>query len=479
MQLTAEQSTQLEAILRGISNNESRNLLRHNYYEGEQRYINLGVTVPATMTSLATVIGWPKKACTVRASRLHPRGFRTKEATPLVDATLDALKVSDFDRADEAAKQLALQYGCAFVFTSRVDANRVTHTVRSPRQATAALDPRTGEVTIAVERLGFNDYLVYTPAGVANATRGSLNQWRLDDFAPGVGRTTCTVYTHESTVEKPFGQSAITRPVMGLTDSAVRTLLRQEVSAEFFSSPQRYMLGADDTMFRDENGQPRPGWEIILGSLLVAPTTEDEETGERIMPQVGQFPASSMQPHSDQLRTIAMMFSGETSIPPSYLGVLHDNPTSASAILANEADLVTSTEDRQPEFAAARKSVMMDAAAILAGEWTPALEASFASVQTLWRDAGTANQQAVSQAVTTLVGAGILPAQSRVTWEMLGLDDATIERLEDDIRQDGTNQLLRRLAEQTQAPAADAAAQPPALAQLEAPTPAEEDTPDA
>lgn len=447
MELSLEQSTEFDKLLREITRNEHRNSLRFNYHEGEQRFHDLGPTIPPTMLSLATVIGWPKKAVTVRASRLHPRGFRMAEASQLFERVKPAMEMGRFARKDEEAKQLAIQYGCAFMFTSRLDRDRVTYTVKSPRQATAALDPRTGEVLVALERVAFGDYLLYTPGGTARVERSSLGGWRIHEFNPGVNRTTCTVYTHDATTEKPFGQSAITRPVMGLTDSAVRTLLRQEVSAEFYSSPQRYLLGADEDMFLDANGEPRPGWEIILGSLLVAPPVEDEETGEKSVPTAGQFPQMSMQPHSDQLRTIAMMFSGETSIPPSYLGIIHDNPASASAILANEADLISSTEDRQPEFAESRRGVAMDTAAVLYGDWTPAMEAELATLTTNWRDAATPNQQSIAQAVTGLVGAGVLPAQSRVTWEMLGLDEAVIERLEADVRRSTTTQLLQRMAD--------------------------------
>jgi hypothetical protein len=47
-----------------------------------------------------------------------------------------------------------------------------------------------------------------------------------------------------------------------------------------------------------------------------------------------------MTPHSDMLRTIAAAFSAETGIPPSSLGVIHDQPASAEAIRAAEHDLL-------------------------------------------------------------------------------------------------------------------------------------------
>ena len=47
-----------------------------------------------------------------------------------------------------------------------------------------------------------------------------------------------------------------------------------------------------------------------------------------------------MTPHSDMLRTVAAAFSGETGIPPSSLGIIHDQPASAEAIRAAEHDML-------------------------------------------------------------------------------------------------------------------------------------------
>ena len=57
-------------------------------------------------------------------------------------------------------------------------------------------------------------------------------------------------------------------------------------------------------------------------------------------PVIKQFQQATMQPHNDMLRTVAMAYCGETGLPPSAVGIIHDNPTSAEAIRAAEHDLL-------------------------------------------------------------------------------------------------------------------------------------------
>lgn len=441
--LSDEASKAIDERLRVIERMRRRNALRTAYYEGEQRLSAISPTIPPPLQDLAIAVGWPKKAVNVRAARIHPEGFRLPTSSELLDEIEEALEHAGFEEKDALARLTALQYGCAFMFSSLDDNGDLRLVVRSPLDATAGMDHRTGELFSGIEQIEPGHIMVFGPEWNFEAQR-SGGFWNVLEEHEATGRVTCTVYTEDASIRRPFGQSVITRPVMGLTDIAVRTILRQEVSAEFYSSPQRYLLGADTSMFEDEEGNIRPAWETVLGSLLVAPDHIDEETLERVTPTVGQFAQMSMQPHSDQLRSIAMMFAGETSIPPSRLGIIHDNPSSAEAILAEEADLITSAEQSYPAFARARKSVVLDAAALLTGR-PDVGPVEFRRLSTRWRNAATPNLQSQAQSVTMLVQAGILPPNSSVTWELMGFDDSTIRRLEDDQRRSGALSMMSAL----------------------------------
>lgn len=150
-----------------------------------------------------------------------------------------------------------------------------------------------------------------------------------------MGRPTMEALCYRPTYRKPFGQSRITRAVMSITDSAVRESLRTEISAEFFTSPQKYLLGADPDTFMHKTK-----WEAYIGNIFAA--TRDEN-GD--LPQFGQLPQGSMQPHTEYMRALASRFSGETNVPISTLGIIHDQPASAEAIYAANEPLIIEVED--------------------------------------------------------------------------------------------------------------------------------------
>lgn len=462
MRLPDDDSLLVDQMVCEIKAHSERNALRTAYVEGEHRLANLGVTIPPPMQSLWTVVGWPKKAVDVLASRFHPEGYRLPRESDVFDTVNESVSSTSFKLVESMAIESSIRHGCAFVFTSRGEDGEspVVYSMKTAEQATVLWDHRLRRPIAALEFIEQDVYGYYTPQFRYLIVR-TLTGWDVAARTRQIrGRLGVSPYTYDASGNHPLGQSRVTNTVMGLTDDAVRTILRQEVSAEFYSSPQRYMLGADQEMFTDENGKLRPAWATILGSMLVAPNHVDEETLELVTPKVGQFSQQSMQPHSDHLRSIAMMFSGETSIPPSYLGIIHDNPASASAILANEADLITTTETHFPEYDAARQSVFLDTASVLY-EGRDDLDFELRGLSTRWRDAATPNAQSQAQAVTMLVSNGILPPQSRITWEMMGFDDATIRRLENEARRSGTSNLLQSLQA-----AADRAGQDPAVAEL-------------
>ena len=65
--------------------------------------------------------------------------------------------------------------------------------------------------------------------------------------------------------------------------------------------------------------------------------TANEETDRD--PNVGQLSGNSPQPFIDELRSLAMQFSGATGVPVSSLGIIQDNPSSAEAIASGREDI--------------------------------------------------------------------------------------------------------------------------------------------
>lgn len=133
---------------------------------------------------------------------------------------------------------------------------------------------------------------------------------------------------HRPDAVRPFGRSRITRAGMYYQKYAKRTLECADITAEFYSFPQKYVLGLSP------DAEPLDSWKATVSSMLQF--TKDEE-GES--PKLGQFTTSSMSPFTEQLKTAAAGFAGETGLTLDDLGFVSDNPSSVEAIKASHENL--------------------------------------------------------------------------------------------------------------------------------------------
>jgi hypothetical protein len=127
---------------------------------------------------------------------------------------------------------------------------------------------------------------------------------------------------------RPFGHSQISRACMSIVDSAMRTVKRSEIAAEFYSVPQKYVLGTDP----DE--EPMDKWSAAMSMMLEITKDADGD-----IPTVGQFSQQSMTTHLEQLKMFASLFAGETGLTLEDLGFASGNPASSEAIKASHENL--------------------------------------------------------------------------------------------------------------------------------------------
>ena len=120
---------------------------------------------------------------------------------------------------------------------------------------------------------------------------------------------------------------------------AKRVLERSDVTAEFYSWPQKYVIGTS------QDSEALDTWKATISSMLEF--TKDED-GDK--PVLGQFTAPSMAPFMDQLRIAASGFAGETGLTLDDLGFVTDNPSSAEAIKASHETLRVTARKAQRDF---------------------------------------------------------------------------------------------------------------------------------
>lgn len=125
---------------------------------------------------------------------------------------------------------------------------------------------------------------------------------------------------------------------MKIQQSALRTLRRAEISSEFYSYPQKYVLGLSEDAEFDSR----------LASISSFLSLGKDEDGD--VPKLGQFSQQSMSPYVEQLRMFAALFAGESGLTLDDLGFATDNPASAEAIKAAHENLRLTARKAQRTF---------------------------------------------------------------------------------------------------------------------------------
>lgn len=448
-----------------------RNGLRSSLMEAKRRLDKVGFSIPPGMIDFQTPLGWCAKAVNVPAKRIRPDGLTISVKTDLLALIEDTLTDNYFQVVERMAIAAALEHSVAFVFTTPGDMDngepQVIVAARTALEATAEVDARTNRVTAALEIVRANvEALLYLPGRVLTVSRvGGV--WKVtEEYTYNHKRVLCVPYVWERSLKRAFGHSRITRPLIGFTFSGVRTLLRQEAHAEFFSRPQRSLLGAHEAHFKDTNGNPIDPLSILTGAVWGIPDVRDPETDEMVRAKIEQLSQSSMQPHNEMTRGIASQVSSETGIPLYYLGITTDQPPSADAIRASESEMLAIIESQFPSLGLARTDLARNVAAVIEDAWTPAMEKSLRGLRARFLDPGTPTVAAKADAAQKF--ATTFPdADPEVAMEMYGMDESQIERmLKYKNRLMGTQKLAAMVeaARASQAPAIEPPAAPaPAL----------------
>ena len=182
---------------------------------------------------------------------------------------------------------------------------------------------------------------------------------------------------------------------------AKRTLERADVTAEFYSFPQKYVTGLSN------DAEPMESWKATVSAMLQF--TKDDD-GDK--PTLGQFTTSSMSPFTEQLRTAAAGFAGEMGLTLDDLGFVSDNPSSVEALKASHENLRLAGRKAQRSLGSGLLNVAYTAACLrddfpyarsqfvnTTPKWEPLFEAD-ANTLTLVGDGAIKLNQAVPGYVT-------------------------------------------------------------------------------
>lgn len=454
--LADEHSTIVDSLLNRLTVVQGANTVKERYYTGQQRLKDLGISIPPQMRNLDVVIGWPSTTVDVLDERLDWNSWMdTGDRFGLSDVFYS----NNLDVEAPLAHLDALIYGVAFVAVSTGGAGEPSPliTVESPKYMTCEFDARTRRVSAAVSVRYKDTSLVGEDSSTVDTVTLYLpdaTYW-LQRPTYGGGWTVIDQDDHQlgvvpvaRLVNRPRagamgGRSEITNAVRGYTDAALRTLVGSEVAREFYAAPQRWIMGAPESFFVDESGNPRSAWQSYMGRFLGLESYEDDQ-GKLHNPEIGQFPSNTMDPYFNQIKALAQLLSAETAIPATYLGFVTENPSSADAIRTMEARLVKRAERRQAMFGHAWTQVgqlsVMVRDGIAAADSPPELQ----RVRPLWTDAATPTKAAAADEVQKMVAQGVYTPDGDYTAKRLGMNSVDLEMWKADHRK-SPNAALKRL----------------------------------
>ena len=244
---------------RKLATKRTRVLTRYEYYEMKHLAADFDISTPPSLKTWRSVLGWCGRAVDSLADRLQFCEFRGD------DFDLNTIyAMNNPDALFDSAVLSALISSCCFICISPDEDGFPRMQVIDGGNATGCIDPITGLLDEGyavldrtdtgapkLEAYFTSDRTEYIAAGKPVRV----------DYHP-VGRPLLVPIIYRPDAVRPFGHSRISRACMSLVGSAMRTVKRSEVSAEYYSFPQKWVVGLSD------DHEALNAWKASMSSLL-------------------------------------------------------------------------------------------------------------------------------------------------------------------------------------------------------------------
>ena len=307
-----------------LNQKRTRVKTRYMYYEMKNSIKDFQISTPPELRNIQTVLGWCGKAVDSLADRIVFRGF-TEDNYEIEEIFM----MNNPDTFFDSAVLSSLISSCCFVYVSENEDGFPKLEIIDGANATGIIDQGTGllkEGYAVLKRDSSENPIVEAYFTMGNVRVFQNGKFR--DIPNNAPYPLLVPIIFRPDAVRPFGHSRISRSCMDIVNSAMRTVKRSEIAAEFYSFPQKYVVGTS------QESDPLDKWKATMSSLIEI--TKDEE-GDK--PTFGQFQQQSMSPHTEQLKMFAGLFAGETGLTLDDLGFVTDNPSSAEAIKASHENL--------------------------------------------------------------------------------------------------------------------------------------------
>jgi len=321
---------------------QPRNIERSTRYDGEKVLKDFGISLPPQMRNIGAALGWTAKGIHALTDRSRFEDFISPVGNDDPFGLNELMWGNRFKVEFPAASVSSAVHGCSFLTVTEGDTEagepEVLILARAVEFSAAIWDNRRRALKgflsiVEVDDMGAPiEMILYTVAAVYTIVK-TRGKWTVDTRMNTLGVVTVAPLVHKFELRRPLGHSRITRAGMYYADAALRTIVRSEVSAEFYSAPEYYLFGADVSSFVGDDK-----WTALMGRIKAL----DIEDGED-KPDLHRFTGASPQPHTDQLRMWTQLFADEQDLDVKFAD--SSNPSSADAIFAAKETLITTTRD--------------------------------------------------------------------------------------------------------------------------------------
>ena len=416
-------------LLARLSEKMTRNLLRESYYDGRRVARQVSTVVPPQYHRLGVALGWAAKTVDGLAARCNLDGFVLTDVD-LDDVGLDVL-LDDNRFMSEVRGGItnSMLYGPAFVvngFGVAGEPDSLIH-FRSAKDATGEWNHRTRGMDCLLSVLARDsageiiEFVLYQD-GVTTTCRKDPSWSVVDRFEHSYGvPVERMAYSPET---KPFGKSRLTRSIMYFQDAALRSLMRLEGHMDVYSFPEFWMLGADESIFKNADGSMKASWQVMLGRIKGIP---DDEGAANPRADVKQFHSASPAAHLEQLNALAKNMANESNLPVSEFALTdYANPTSEGALVEGRDGLIADAEAAMYEFGFSLQRSIRRGLAIQNRD--PGLFGELRGIQPRWRSPLHLSRAAEADAGSKQVASAPWLAETEVGLELLGLSSQQIDR---------------------------------------------------
>lgn len=431
--LSDDENDLLAHLLGVLDSKVHFNTLVDAYYDAE-RNVRMAYqsAMPEQYLRLGIVLGWSAKAVDALARRCNLDGM----VWP--DGDLDSLGFRELWDGNRLASEVdqgitdSLIHAVSFVTAARGEEGEPPALIHfhSASDATGDWNTRTRSldnllVVNARDDQGPSALTLYLPGRTVTAVYENY-RWTSDVSEHPWGVPAAPL-AYKPRLKRPFGRTRISAPVRAIQDAAARALVRLEGHMDVYAYPEFWMLGADSSVFRNDDGTVKAEWQVRLGRIKGIPDDQDQDDPQLARADVRKFDAASPEPHLAALNAFAKLFARETSLPDTAVAITDfANPTSAESYDASQYELISEAEGATDEWSAPLRRIVSLALAMQNG--LDEVPAELQSIDTRWRDVRYQSRAASADAGMKQLAAVPWLAESEVGLELLGLDPQQIRR---------------------------------------------------